>query len=96
MEVNFCDFSFKEGGTIGAHSVVGTRLYEDSEDPFVYYLGIYDSNYPGHEEYIRIEEKFLTSSRMKSTTLDTVRKSYEHTDYFHTTDLDKVVNYLKQ
>lgn len=57
IEVNFSNFNFKEMELEDGHSVVGETLYQDINDPSVYYLGIYDSNYPENEEYIKIKKK---------------------------------------
>ena len=40
----------------GGHSVLACGLYQSETDPNVYYISIYDSNYPGEMQYIKLTE----------------------------------------
>ena len=93
------DFSQVKNFNINnAHSVVGETLYQDREDPTIYYLGIYDSNHPDHEEYIKIEENYYltpTFSSRKITTLDPIRSDYDWAELYYSFDVRSLEKYLK-
>ena len=91
------DFSQLDGLSIGeSHSVVGETLYQDKEDPTIYYLGIYDSNNPGAEEYIKIEEgHFGLSNPFKLISLKPVRCDYNWAKMFCSFDVRSLEECLK-
>lgn len=96
IEVDFAKID-KANFSIGdAHSVVGETLYQDKQDSTIYYLGIYDSNHPGAEEYIKIEEgHFGLSNPFKLISLKPVRSDYNWAELYNSFDVRSVQNDLK-
>lgn len=82
-----------------AHSVVAQRLLQDRENPNIYYLEIYDSNYPFdkdlnyHREYVVIEKYFINQNTTPSYKYDTV--DYTFDSVFAVTDIRKLEEYIK-
>lgn len=41
--------------TSGYHAINAITLVQDNKNPNIYYIGVYDNNYPGKKRYVDIE-----------------------------------------
>lgn len=41
----------------GLHAINAISLIQDIENPNIYYIGVYDNNYPGEKRYLEVETK---------------------------------------
>lgn len=73
-------------GSKQGHAVVAQRLYQDTDDPSIYYLGIYDSNYPGGERFIEIEQSYV-GIYSKTENLSYNAVNYEWDNFYRTIDV---------
>lgn len=101
IEVNFGEINFPklsnllEGVSYTGHSVVAQRLLQDINDPSIYYLGIYDSNTPDCETYIKVERSYVgIKNIMENLTLDAVNEDYTFDKIFLSYDVRSLETYL--
>lgn len=75
----------------GGHAVVGETIYQDINDSSIYYLGIYDSNYPENEEYIRVKKNYYFYNKIYNLEFNAERSGHQKYNEFTTVNIDKIL-----